>query len=136
MSFGNVELVWPGWFWAIPSLCILIALPGVLLLTFLRYFRLSVWKKVLLVPACLIGPLVATSLWPLVLSLTGIVRVGDGTHEWAANWRTTSELFGDYSVYIWSLPTCLLVYAIFLRGRSMRQNNGTSRAKSVHGAKA
>jgi hypothetical protein len=39
MQVGNVEIVWPGWFWAIPTLCVLIVLPSVLLFVLFKYSR-------------------------------------------------------------------------------------------------
>jgi hypothetical protein len=115
MQVGNVEIVWPGWFWAIPTFCVLIVLPSVLLLVLFKYTRIRIWKKALCVPACLLGPLVGTSVWPLIISLTGVVRIGDSTGSRPADWRETAELFGDYSVYVWMVPTCLVVYTIYRR---------------------
>ncbi len=123
MQVGNVEIVWPGWFWAIPALCVLIVLPSVLLLVLFKYTRIPIWKKALCVPACLLGPLVGTSVWPLTISLTGVIRIGDSAGSRPANWRETAELFGDYSVYVWMAPTCLVVYAVYRRSRTIRKGS-------------
>lgn len=122
MQVGNLEIVWPGWFWAIPTLCVLIVLPSVLLFVLFKYSRIRLWKKALCVPACLLGPLFATSVWPLILSLTGVIRIGDSAGGRSADWRETAELFGDYSVYVWMVPTCLAVYAVYRRSTLLEGN--------------
>lgn len=121
MQVGNIEIVWPGWFWAIPTLCVLVVLPSVLLFLVFKYSRMPAWRKALLVPACVLGPLFATSLWPLIISLSGLVRVGGATASRRADWRTTADLFGDYGVYLWTVVTCFVVYAIYMRTRVRHQ---------------
>jgi hypothetical protein len=125
MQVGNVEIVWPGWFWAIPTVCVLIVLPSILLFVLYKYSRIRFWKTALCVPACLLGPLFATSVWPLIISLTGVIRIGDSAGGRPANWRETAELFGDYSVYVWMVPTGLVVYAVYRRSRTPRMDSKT-----------
>jgi len=136
MQVGNAEIVWPGWFWAIPTLCVLIVLPSVLLFVLFKYARMRLWKKALCVPACLLGPLLATSVWPLIISLTGVIRIGDSTGGRPADWRETAELFGDYGVYVWMAPTCLVVYAIYRRSGTIRNGSGALREGNRRGLRS
>jgi hypothetical protein len=120
MHFGNVkvEFVWPGLFWAVPAFALLIVLPAILIFSLFKYTSMSKVKKLALTPICVFSPLLVTSLWPLILSLSGLVIVSDSNGSQRADWQTTADIFGDYSVYVWTVPTCLLIYLVFINLRS------------------
>lgn len=128
MHFGNVELVWPGLFWAVPTLCLLIVMPSVLIFSLFKYTSMSKWKKLSLAPVCVLGPLLATCVWPLIISLSGSVRISDSGGSRRADWQTTVDLFGDYSIYVWTAVTCFSVYMIYMSIRSSHKRMTTGTA--------
>lgn len=100
MEGYGLEFHWPSIFFAPPLIIVGVVLPAWLLTLVFRYGKLSTPKKLLLVPVCIVGPFLSMLFWPLVLQLSGLIRITpDGSpvsYLWVAN-----ELFGDWSEYVW-----------------------------------
>jgi hypothetical protein len=108
---------WPGFFFAFPAIILIVVLPAVLIYVVFARTSLKLWVKVLLIPICLIAPLLATWLWPFLIKVSGFVGAtgGDGTLSYT---EITEKLFGDYSDYVWGGITTILVLLIYrLLGR-------------------
>jgi hypothetical protein len=112
MQIGNknVELVWPGLFYAGPAILLFIVMPGFLIFALYKYSSASKLRKIAYVPLCILGPLVIYGLIPFLLSIVGFFRVTDsGIFE---TYVAFSTIFGDYSNYVWTLLTGVVVYGI------------------------
>ena len=107
----GLEFHWPSLFFAPPLIVVGVVLPAWLLILVFRYGKLSTLKKLLLVPVCIIGPFLWMLFWPLVLQLSGLIRMTpDGSpapYLWVAN-----ELFGDWSEYVWVGITTAVFFII------------------------
>ena len=111
MDGAELEFYWPGFFFAFPVMVVGIVLPMWLFFLVFRYTKLSTIKKVLLIPACIIGPFLSMLFWPLILQLSGIIKMTpDGAsppYLWVAN-----ELLGDWSEYVWVGISTVVVFII------------------------
>ena len=114
MEGTGLHFQWPGLFFALPGLIMGLVLPAVLIFVVFRRTTLRLWTKIILIPACIIAPLLATALWPFLIKISGFIGAtgGDGTvlYDFVA-----SKLFGDYSDYIWVGITAVIVLFIFKR---------------------
>jgi hypothetical protein len=112
MAETGLHFQWPGLFFALPGLIAFVVLPAALIYIVFGRTHFRLWAKVFLIPACLIGPLLATALWPFLIKISGFIGAtgGDGTvpYDFVA-----SKLFGDYSDYVWAGITAILVLLIF-----------------------
>lgn len=108
---------WPGFFLTFPAVILLFVLPAVLIYVVFARTSLKLWVKVLLIPICLIAPLLATELWPLLIKVSGFVGAtgGDGTLSYT---EIATKLFGDYSDYVWGGITTILVLLIYRWSRA------------------
>lgn len=101
MNESQLEFVWPAPADAIPILLAFVVLPVWLISTIFKYTRSSLLKKVLLVPVCLVAPLLLSAFWPLALKLSGIIQfTGSGDYQPPYSWYA-NELPGRYSDYVW-----------------------------------
>lgn len=113
MEETGLQFQWPGsFFFAFPVVIILFVLPAALIYVVFARTSLKPWVKILLIPACLIAPLLATLLWPLLIKVSGFVGAtgGDGTVPYTV---IATELLGDYSEYVWGGMTTILVLLIY-----------------------
>lgn len=112
MGNTHLEFMWPSLPDTIPVLLIFIVLPGWLIWLVFRYTSLSRWKKYILLPICLISPLLATAFWPFVLKSSGIINfTGPGDYQPPYSWYA-QELFGRVSDYVWVSITALAILAL------------------------
>lgn len=122
MNGYEIEFHWPGFFFAFPAMVVGVVLPAWLLVIVFRYTKFSNIKKVFLIPVCIIGPFLSMLFWPLVLQLSGIIRMTpDGaspSYLWVAN-----ELFGDWSEYVWVGISTAFVFIIHHIGKRRRERN-------------
>ncbi|MBC8460876.1 MAG: hypothetical protein H8D67_23050 [Deltaproteobacteria bacterium] len=82
MEEMGLQFQLPGsFFLAFPVVIILLVLPAVLIYVVFARTGLKTWAKIFLIPACLIAPLLASLLWPLLIKVSGFVGAtgGDGT---------------------------------------------------------
>lgn len=105
-----LEFVWPSLPDAIPVLLIFVVLPGWLVWLVFMYTSLSRWKKALLLPVCMITPILVTAFWPFVLKASGIIT-GTGGHQPPYSWYS-QKLFGSFSDYIWASLTALAILVV------------------------
>lgn len=122
MEGYGLEFHWPSIFFAPPLIVVGVVLPAWLLILVFRYGKLSTFRKLLLVPVCIVGPFLSMLFWPFVLQLSGLVRITpDGSpapYLWVAN-----ELFGDWSEYVWvSISTVV----VFITHYILNRNNYSS----------
>lgn len=109
MGDAQFEFVWPGLPDAIPGLIIVLVLPAWLMWIVFKHMSFSTWKKVFLVPVCLIAPFLVTALWPLALKMSGIIGfTGPGDYQPPYGWYA-QELFGRFSDYVWVSLTGLAI---------------------------
>ena len=112
MGETGIYLKWPGLFFAIPGMIMLIVLPAALIYIVFKRTHLKMWAKLLLIPVCIVAPLLTTALWPYLVKISGFIGAtgGDGTvpYDFVA-----SKLFGDFSDYVWTGITTALVFFIF-----------------------
>jgi len=107
MGGPQIEFVWPGLIGAIPFLLIAVIIPAQLIFLVFKYSRISNLKKCLLVPVCIVIPLIVSSLLPLALKLSGIVGfTGSRDYQPPYTWYAT-EMFGEYTDYVWVIITTL-----------------------------
>lgn len=120
MQPDNVQFVWPGLFWAIQTFAIFVAMPALLLSTVFRHLPIPKVIKVVLVPFCIAGPMLLTMLWPFALSMSGLVQVGGPDGSVSASYETAYYILGDYSIYLWTGITALVLYKVYsmIRSRS------------------
>ena len=120
MQVGNttVEFVWPGLLDGFPAIALLIIMPLLLICGCFRYTKLSLLKKFCLIPLALVGPLLMSSLWPLILSLSGFLRVASVHEQRRVNWTEASNIFGHHSIYVWTVLTFIAVLVVLHKMRS------------------
>lgn len=111
MGETRLEFVWPSLPGAIQVLLILIVLPGWLVWLLFKYTSLSRWKKALLVPVCLIAPLLVTPFWPFLLAEFEIIKLTGPGDQLSYSWYRY-ELFGRFSDYVWMSVTALAILAL------------------------
>jgi hypothetical protein len=112
MQIGNksIELVWPGLFYAIPAILLFLVMPGFLIFSLCKYSSASKLRKIPYIPLCMVGPFVICGVIPFLLSIMGFFRLTDsGVFE---TYVAFSSIFGEYSNYVWTLFTGVVVYGI------------------------
>ena len=108
MGETRLEFVWPSPPGAIQVLLILMVLPGWLIWLLFKYTSLSRWKKALLLPVCLIAPLLVTPIWPFLLAEFEIIKLTGPGDQLSYSWYRY-ELFGRFSDYVWMSVTALAI---------------------------
>jgi hypothetical protein len=124
---SSYELVWPSVGEAIPVLLIFVVLPLWLTQVVLSYTHLARWKKVALIPLCMVSPLLVTAFWPFALKISGIIKfTGPKNFEAPYSWYA-SGLFGVYSDYVWAGLTAASIYLLraALKARVQTSPNST-----------
>ncbi len=112
MGETRLEFVWPWQPDVIPALLIFIVLPGWLVWLVFKYTSLSRWKKALLLPVCLIAPLLVTELWPFIMKTSEIIKfTGPGNYQPPYSWYR-HELFGRFSEFVWVSVTVLAILVL------------------------
>ncbi|HEX20111.1 MAG TPA: hypothetical protein ENG78_04760 [Acidiferrobacteraceae bacterium] len=113
-------------FFALPVIVVLVILPVILLIVLFRRTKYKTWLKIVLTPVCLLGPVAATTAWPLLIHLSGVVGAtgGDGkvTYDIIA-----TKIFGDYSEYVWGGITTIIVFLIY-RKTGLKSTSETNKA--------
>ena len=113
MEQTGIQLQFPdSLFYAFPVVVILFILPIVLIYIVFVRTQYKFWIKVALIPVCLIAPLVASLFWPFLLKTSGLVSAtgSDGTVPYTV---VATELFGDYSEYVWGGITTIIVILLY-----------------------
>ena len=111
MDNPNLEFVMPGVIDAIPLIVILFLLPIWLLVILFKYSGVSRFKKALLVPVCIVAPLIVGLAWPLVIKYSGLVgTTGPGGSAPYLHYAT--GLFGEFSEYVWTTLTAIAVFVV------------------------
>jgi len=111
MEGSEYQFYWPGIINALPVFLIFVVLPVWLLILFFRYTRLSLFKKWILVPACILGPFLSTLIWPFIIYITGLIRMSPNGARATYLWVGT-ELFKDWSEYVWGGISTIAVYIL------------------------
>jgi len=112
MDKSSLEFVMPGVIDAIPLIVIFLVLPIWLLVIVFKYSGFSKFKKVVFVPVCVVAPFIVSLAWPLAIKLSGIVGfTGPGEYDAPYTWYAT-ELFGEFSEYVWATLTTIAVLVI------------------------
>lgn len=110
---SRIQFHWPdSLFVAFPLVVVFVVLPAVLIYIVFARTNYRPWQKIALVPLCLVGPTVASALWPLLLKISGLIRAtgGDGSVPYAV---VATGLFGDYSEYVWGGITTIVILLLY-----------------------
>jgi len=104
---------WPdSFFIAFPLFVVFVVLPAVLIYIVFARTNYRKWQKLLLVPLCVVGPTVASALWPLFFKISGLIKATgeDGSVPYVV---AATGLFGDYSEYVWGAMTTIVVVLLY-----------------------
>jgi hypothetical protein len=109
---GNeYEIIWPGFFNALPSIIWIIVFPLILIYHLFRKTDLKLWQKIIIIPSCIIFPIAVGEAVPYILQSSGFIKIyypSEGTSV-DATYSQTVNIFGKFSNYVWVFITTLFI---------------------------
>jgi len=130
VGMAQIRFVWPGIGPAIAPILVFVAMPIVLIFSVYRYTSIPKSRKIILIPVCVVAPVLIASVLPLLVSLSGLVRVGRDGVSGRADYITVYRMFGDYSADVWSLFSSIVVCMIAAVLRESRKSSDRTMAEN------